>query len=944
MIANYTPPQHLISLALQTTAAATVPRSAALIIGNQYLLSRYGEETNVPTAVYAARSAEQALAWRYRNAAGTVVTLDADEHTVDLASARLHGIGLEATLATSTAGSTTADERFFVDALATPSIIRMGTTGSHNNVAGSDLAAILVGRDVTVGDLAYVTHNSLTRRRRVTALKGVAVAASYGANTAHDNGLADNASINPPTVASDALTEIAKPANWAITIASGAFAGTLAGPTYLGSHGDSFVLTVTTGGLPGTAVVSMSSASGAFSDDSITTVDDSGNFQVPGVAGMTILLDPPGGTTTLTAGQVFSFSVLGAYTRLSSTSSRLLITGTYTGATDTTLVAKVVTGTTGDTATGGVLEISDTSGLLEPSQISLTNNVASVMGLGLSITISLAAVTVPQDGLRKGDIYLVHAVAATESTDDFDRVILDGPAVDLSTYLATTTELTVEFRKEFTGVIAPTAAADEEAWTADAEDGITVQAGLSLYVEERTSGSQWVPFVNSVGTLAVSFRALALASATDTLVPIDSTSDIVSELGSIDLDNDLAFGVSCALARADGNRVFALNIGGVTDAAFAAALRKLESSDNFSYIGLASDMTDAAEAKKTLRTHCITMSGETKRNFRKCYVGTDMPGAYAAIGVDPDTDLNYTATIEDAGGGEFLTVRHTSDTLDFTALNLAEGDLYTNLVSDVSYEIDEILSATELRLKTGPVSAVVVAQAFMLTFANTVASQKRFLQETAAGLGSHFCTNIVQATAYVNTTDIVPARFVACEIAGLRSGTPSQQGLSRQALSSITSIPGAYTTWTPDDWDDVAAAGNLVVTQDIAGGPCYIRHQLTTNSSDGELYYEDNALAVLFEIGFQIKDSGAAAIGRKNVTSSFLALREAELRRICEDASKEEGIDDDAGPLIAGFRNVAVAQDSVLRNRVNESVEVAIALPLNTLYTRVLGYVNTVAA
>lgn len=943
MISNYSPPQHQILLRLQETQSGSAPRMAALVIGNQFLLNRYGYE-NVPAAAFAAQLANQTLAFQYRNSAGSVVALDTDDYAADLDSVKLYGVGLEASLATIDGATAPAVQRLFVESLGVPNVLRMGTTGSHSNVKGSSLAALLVGRPVTVGDLCYVTFGGTTRRRTVTGLKGVAIASSFGANTVANDSLAGNAAVNPPTVAADALTVVSAPVGWGATIDSGEFAGTLEGASYLGQHGDLFTLTVTTGGLPGVAEVALTSASGLFSDSSIVTANEAGNFNIAGVAGMVIQLAPPGGTTTLTAGQVFQFSVVGAYTRLSSTSSRLVLGGTYSGAKNTSLVLKVVTGTTGDTATGAVLEISDTSGLLTVSQVTLTNGVAAALGLGLTATFDLNTTPAPQAGLRKGDIYVIHALAATESTTDFDRVVLDGAAVDLSSYNDPTDPVTVEFRKAFTGIIAADDAADDEAWTVDALTGVTLQSGAALYVADRTAGSQWVPFVDAVGELALSYRALKKAGASDTYVTVSSEAEIVEKLGVIDAANELAKGAERAFAGSGGQTIYALNIGGKTAADLTAALRKLESNDAFSFLALVSDASTAAitqQWKESLRTHCSSMSGPTKRNFRKCYVGTELPGRFQALGLNPDTQLNYTATISDAGGGEYRLVTHTHPTLDFRNLLLSEGDVFVSKVTGAEYLIDSVVSANELLLQSGPIAAVPVAEAFELLFEDTNASQVRFIQETNAALSSEYCTNVVIPGVGYSAGVAVPARFLAAELTGARAAMPAQTGMTNLEVTGVTSIPAAYTRWEEQELNDMAASGTLLIMQTAPGAACFVRHQLTTETSKGDLYFEDNALAVLFRIGFYIKDAFSGVIGRKNATRRQLSIMEGSIIDVCSEQSRDTDLDDVNGPLIQGYRDVSVRKDPTFTNVIRQRVVVGIALPIGTIYTEILGEIAT---
>lgn len=940
MYPNYTPPQHLINLRLAVVNQGSVPRMSAWVVGVQYLLNQ-GASLDV---AYAAQNANQILPYNYTQG-GVTKTLDPATHKIDLKTVRLVAKALEARLAISDGGTSPATSRFYLDSLTTPNIMRMGAVGSHDNVKGSSLSSLLAGRPVAVGDLAYVTYSGVTKRRVVTGLIGVASASKFGSNNAYDDGLAANAATNPPTQASDAIAAMAVPVGWSVAIDAGDYIGTVQGATYNGKHGDAFTLEVITGGAPGVAQVSMVSDSGSFSTASITTVDDAGSFNIPGIAGVTVQLVPPGGTTTLTVGQVFRFNILGAYTQVSSVSTRLTLAGTYAGTKNSMLVVKVLTGTQNDSANGAVIEVSDTAGLAPPVQFTLANNVATAAYLGVTVKFNISG-TLPQSGLRKGDIYTAALIASANSAVDFDRVVLDGPAVDLATYNSIANAVTVEFRIPFTGEVPASQASDGEAWTV-AASGMTVQSGLSVFDSSRNVGSQWLPFVNGVGTIASIWRAAKLLQNSDGIIPINTVADITTNLGVIDPDNDLAYGAFCQLSASAGRRIYALNTGGTSNTDLSRALAKTERVDFLSYGALVSDGDDALTWKQLARTHALSMSAPERKNFRKFFGGSDLPGRYQALGDNPDTGVPYNATIADSGGGVYTLVTHNDPELDFTALNLSAGDWFVSGVTGLSYAIAEVLSATELRLASGPGAPVTVAQAFSLDYADTKANKIRFVQETAAAVSSEYFINVVNVgTAIGGDGEVIASRYSAAFVAGLRSAFPGQMGLSTQPVGIVGALPDSYNEYTDDDLNAMAAAGNTLITQAGAGEPCLIRHCVTTQTSLGVLYFEENSLSVLFTLGLINKDSHKLFPGKFLVNRASLAIIRKQFLDDLEDASKASLADVAAGygPLIAGYRDATVVQNANMLNRVDERAQVGIQLPLLVVYTELTGYVDTVAA
>mgnify|MGYP001557956192 CR=1 FL=1 len=54
-----------------------------------------------------------------------------------------------------------------------------------------------------------------------------------------------------------------------------------------------------------------------------------------------------------------------------------------------------------------------------------------------------------------------------------------------------------------------------------------------------------------------------------------------------------------------------------------------------------------------------------------------------------------------------------------------------------------------------------------------------------------------------------------------------------------------YLKYRQTDLDNIAAHGTFIITQSSNTGAVFIRHQLTTETSKGSLYYEDNAGAII---------------------------------------------------------------------------------------------------
>lgn len=940
-IPNYIRPQLTIQQILAETPSASPDRISPIVIGPQFLLSRYGKET---TNGVAFDTAGMDIPYTYYSTDGTMQVLP-NGHVVDIDSVKVFGEGLEASLAAFTAASGT----FKLISTSQPNVIKIQT----NLVAGTGtLNTSLRGRDVKVGDIVYTKPDDAdgtVRRRTVVGLRGVDVAATTGT--------ASNSVYNPITdLTADAAVTVSAPTGWTIT-STGTPDFNVRGASVINAlYGEEFTLTVRTGGAAGVATVDIASKSGKYSATNVATASDSGTgYDITDaaasgeLAGIDINLDQGG--DLLVAGQVFKVRVFQAYERLVGGSiaggNQIATAGTYTGTKDTSYLIKVKTGTaaTGDTATGAVVTITDTAGIDVPSELTITDGTPFAVGsYGVTATIQLTDTsggvgqdnTVVHGGLRAGDTYVVEVTAAKESTTSFDKVVLDGPAVDTTTFVDIALGINTEFRLAFSGEILKTASADLNAWSAT-QTSVSLDSAHSLLVSERSAGYTWVPFVDGVGKVHTSYRAYVPAPSIEDKVTINSVDDITTKLGTIDPDNDLAYGTFMALTGVQGAKsVHALRTAGPSVGDYSAALRKIEATDMVYALAVLSDDLDV---QQLVVTHCEDMSSKTKKNFRRCYVGTDSPGEYPVLSLKQDS-TNYTATISDYAGANILLT--TADDVDFRLLGLEVGDLVRLTASGDEYKIADVMSATEILLQAGPLAPVSPAVPFQLWRADTPSSQKDYVKARSAALGSRRCANVWtdRGVRGAGTDSFVLAnKYLACEIAGLRCAVLPQQGLTSTEISAISSAPRMYISYTQEQLDEIAAAGTFVITQDAESGAVFIRHQLTTESGKGSLYYEDSVGVNLDNISFQVKDALNGYIGKKNVTADTILEINRDIVSIL-DAATVTTTTSSFGPALNGYENLSVAAHPTLKDRVVVYAKLLMPLPLNNIDVTLEGDVD----
>jgi hypothetical protein len=192
-------------------------------------------------------------------------------------------------------------------------------------------------------------------------------------------------------------------------------------------------------------------------------------------------------------------------------------------------------------------------------------------------------------------------------------------------------------------------------------------------------------------------------------------------------------------------------------------------------------------------------------------------------------------------------------------------------------------------------------------------------------------------TADDGTTKEVPLanKYIAAGIACMRANLLPQQGMSRMEISWISSVPAAYASWTDTQLNNVAANGVWIIAQDDDRTVPYVRHQLTTDSSHGVLYYEDNIRDIVYNVNYGVKDLFRDYPGRRNITRSLLQELENRLGDYLLSLTQEGSSVEERriGPMIVDvdLDSITAVRDSQFADRVNLSGDYYVATSLNVL-------------
>lgn len=560
-----------------------------------------------------------------------------------------------------------------------------------------------------------------------------------------------------------------------------------------------------------------------------------------------------------------------------------------------------------------------------------------------SPVVTIAAPVSYQGGLRTGDTYYIDAVAQANS-GPYSNVVLNGQVTDITGWTELDIALNqfdVDFRVLYSGIIEPRRnSAPDLAWEAGAtaDGGILLEAALALEVPERDSGFEWVPVKNSAnGRLFAHWRALVPATSGDKIKLYYSESEIIAAFGKKDMDNPACYGAVMAFLGGQEKPVYASRLATNDLAGHQTLIRQAEHVEGIYAIAPATyDQT----IKDAWKAHVAKMSLENWKLWRRVYLGTQNVGPYSVLATKEDgTNFEATVTTNSAGN-----VRVVSMDGNFITKGIRPGDLFrTNFFFDAwgdlqyeQYEVGTVSTEDELILKTGPVSPIAPAIKFEIWRPDNGLSQVEYVGNKSDALANRRAINVWCDTPNIVDADsnlfTVPVYYLAAEVAGLRAAVLPQQGLTYTELNhSLDGAPLMFTKYTEEELNVAAANGTWIVTQDQEDGPIYIRHQLTTDTENGILYYEDSIGTNLDNIAYAVKDIFQPYIGKRNTNVETLEEMETKIRDLLDTFKKNPAGFSNIGPALINWTNLKIAIDVVFKDRINIEVTLELPLPINTI-------------
>jgi hypothetical protein len=670
------------------------------------------------------------------------------------------------------------------------------------------------------------------------------------------------------------------------------------------------VIASSSGGNHTTARLRVVSASG--NDDVASAVpSEDGVATAIGTRGLTLTFaSDAGGDCSLSAtnddvspidlvvGQEWTVAVTQAFTETVATSD-----GTYTGDADTTYIVEV---TRGGLFAGTVkprISVSTTTGV-DISGPTVVSAAASAVAVGTEgVTVAFGG-----SGLRKGDRFYIGVTAEAEGPM---RTLILGHNISEDVVAGSDCDLTLYIRKPLLQIEANrTHAAPLTNWETS-ETEFTVHSGIEIFDETWTDDGVPVALPlhsessREYGLMFVEYRAWR----SDLCNEINGISDVgnldADISGALTPDNPLKWALFKALSNSNGVEVKYTAVCDPDDVdSWLAVLEQLLGRDDvYGLVPLTRNQTvldayaahvdgQSAPDRGLWRVAWFSLAGVPEIPI--IHAGSTVPRyteatttngnvCQAVIVDDPDTSgTQYTRVRVAAGNANFITngVRPG----DILRVNYA-GDGFGNFTYS-EYVVDEVQTEDQLRLLTGPASAVNVASKIEIWRTLSATAEAA---EIARNAGSYSSRRVRAVWPdRIESSGTIQEGFHLCAaLAGLTSGVVPHQNLTQLAIAGFTDVARTTAKFNRPQLDVMVLAGVWIVTQDPRDGEVYTRHAVTTADHEILDHREEMVTRNLDSISYRFKDTFAPFIGVTNVTPSLLGLLEIEAQGLIETLKTE---------------------------------------------------------
>ena len=437
----------------------------------------------------------------------------------------------------------------------------------------------------------------------------------------------------------------------------------------------------------------------------------------------------------------------------------------------------------------------------------------------------------------------------------------------------------------------------------DGANNLVVESQL---VRDPVTGAP-LDFMTSSAQLYIQYKGLrrdvSPAAKVAGVLRLPGVDTLSSVLDPVDARNPLALGMYLAMLNAPNFEVKGLGVDEVsaaapegTELAYARAAAFLEAEEVYAIAPL----TQSEVAHQTFITHATLMSepeqaGERIVFFSKKTPVTKTPAA-AANGVSASAtatpnqlrvDVTPQQGLVDAGVNPAQAFpASTGVYIEFNwkgvfyryNVSSVNGGLINLRTSFGAGENDDFYYST-VALPTDVLDATwalkVRGASVMIPGSNPPKTDYSVVADTVAeangGVGNRRAFSVFPDTVKTTLAGIeveIPGYYACAAAAGMVAGLPPQQGFTNYPITGLTGVSGTE-KYTRKQLNKMAGGGTYILMQEVAGGPVFSRHQLSTDTSSVEV----RELSVTKVVDFVAKFLRAGLrrfIGRQNINAVFL--------------------------------------------------------------------------
>lgn len=498
-------------------------------------------------------------------------------------------------------------------------------------------------------------------------------------------------------------------------------------------------------------------------------------------------------------------------------------------------------------------------------------------------------------------------------------------------------------------------------------DGITVNELYAKVTAGYFTSSQWCKV--RYADLYLTYRELITEYANDIYYVSKGASGVSELLGTVDPHNPLAQGVyMAALNAATGSGdetppVYFMAVPSDDADGYDAVLKRASLTDK---VYVLAPVTRDKDIIDKVMAHVDLLSSAKEKLWRISSVSENVPDSSVVVGSETNGGDDVYAIPVSADGGtapdkgkkfEYLRiVMSKTDTDPDNGAGLSslvgEGDYVRFGFKDSKWGKDDpqtydtykvvraVSNSTVMVKPTGGGDSGVDVSGLVAGNATFAPSKIEILHVHSAKEKASLIASMSRNLMNRRVVNVFPPSFVtggvtmggefaACAVAGLISSTEPQQPITNMPVRGIGSIPYTYETYSKEDLDEIAAGGTFIIAQDLPGDLVYVRHQITTATSKGNL--NDSELSVIKNvdsISYAFADTFRPYYGRYNVTPELIA----KFENICGHLiSQLGGVDSEYGPqLIVEETTVRyVRQNETYKDHVDIGITLGVPYPCN---------------